>query len=59
MDGAQMPTPPTDGLTPRERFDRRRRRVNWGVLGLLVLFCGLFYAVAMVKLAHYGLSWME
>jgi hypothetical protein len=48
-----------DGLTPRQRFDRRRRRVNLGVLALLVLFCALFYAISMVKLAHYGLAWIE
>ncbi len=49
----------TEGLTPRQRFDRRRRRVNLGVMALLVLFCLLFYAVSMVKLAHYGLAWIE
>jgi hypothetical protein len=48
-----------DGLTPRQRFDRRRRRVNLGVLALLVLFCVLFYAISMVKLAHYGLAWID
>ena len=59
MDRLPIKASPTDGMTPRQKFDRRRRRVNWAVLGMLVLFCGLFYAVAMVKLAHYGLSWME
>ena len=55
-----MPTAPSpDGLTPRQRFDRRRRRVNLGVLALLVLFCVLFYAISMVKLAHYGLAWID
>jgi hypothetical protein len=48
----------TDGLTPRQRFDRRRRRVNLGVLAMLVVFCVLFYAISMVKLAHYGLAWI-
>jgi hypothetical protein len=48
-----------DGMTPRQRFDRRRRRVNLGVLAMLVLFCVLFYAISMVKLAHYGLAWIE
>jgi hypothetical protein len=55
----EAPPPAADGLTPRQRFDRRRQRVNWGVLALLVAFCALFYAVAMVKLAHYGLAWIE
>jgi hypothetical protein len=49
--------PGTEEMGPRERFDRRRRRVNLGVLALLVLFCLLFYAISMVKLAHYGLAW--
>ncbi len=48
-----------DGLTPRQRFDRRRRRVNLGVLAMLVVFCLLFYAISMVKLAHYGLAWID
>jgi hypothetical protein len=46
-------------MTPRQRFDRRRRRVNLGMLGVLVAFCLLFYAISMVKLAHYGLAWIE
>jgi hypothetical protein len=50
---------PTEGMTPRQRFDRRRRRVNLGMLGVLVAFCLLFYAISMVKLAHYGLAWIE
>ena len=50
---------PTEGMTPRQRFDRRRRRVNLGMLGVLVGFCLLFYAISMVKLAHYGLAWIE
>jgi hypothetical protein len=45
--------------TPRQAFDRRRRRVNWAIGAMLVLFCLLFYAIAMVKLSHYGLSWIE
>jgi hypothetical protein len=49
----------TDGMTPRQRFDRRRRRVNLGVLAMLVLFVLLFYAISMVKLAHYGLAWID
>jgi hypothetical protein len=53
------PSAVTDGLTPRQRFDRRRRRVNLGVLAMLALFCVLFYAISMVKLAHYGLAWIE
>jgi len=48
-----------EGLTPRQRFDRRRRRVNLGVLAMLVVFCLLFYAISMVKLAHYGLAWID
>jgi hypothetical protein len=52
-----VPAAPSDGLTPRQRFDRRRRRVNLGVLTMLALFCLLFYAISMVKLAHYGLAW--
>jgi hypothetical protein len=55
----QPSSPAPDGLTPRQRFDRRRRRVNLGVLALLALFCALFYAISMVKLAHYGLAWMD
>jgi hypothetical protein len=55
----QPSSPAPDGLTPRQRFDRRRRRVNLGMLALLVLFCALFYAISMVKLAHYGLAWMD
>jgi hypothetical protein len=43
-----VPAASTDGLTPRQRFDRRRRRVN---------LCLLFYAISMVKLARYGLAW--
>jgi hypothetical protein len=57
--GTAPTVPMPDGLTPRQRFDRRRRRVNLGVLALLVLFCALFYAISMVKLAHYGLAWIE
>jgi hypothetical protein len=49
----------TDGMTPRQRFDQRRRRVNLGVLAMLALFCLLFYAISMVKLAQYGLAWIE
>ena len=57
---AEAPTAlPIDALTPRQRFDRRRRRVNLGLLGVLALFCLLFYAIAMVKLAHYGLAWID
>ena len=56
--GAEAPAA-TDGMTPRQRFDRRRRRVNLGVLAMLALFCLLFYAISMVKLAHYGLAWIE
>ncbi len=56
---AETVAPAPDGLTPRQRFDRRRRRVNLGVLALLVLFCVLFYAISMVKLAHYGLAWID
>jgi hypothetical protein len=68
MDGEPPPGPtdaPTEtrpapeGLTPRQRFDRRRRRVNLGLLAMLVLFCALFYAISMVKLAHYGLAWID
>ena len=55
--GAPRLRPGTEEMGPRERFDRRRRRVNLGVLALLVLFCLLFYAISMVKLAHYGLAW--
>jgi hypothetical protein len=46
-------------MTPRQRFDRRRRRENLGMLGVLVAFSLLFYAISMVKLAHYGLAWIE
>lgn len=56
---AEAPTTAADNLTPRQRFDRRRRRVNLGLLGVLALFCLLFYAIAMVKLAHYGLAWID
>jgi hypothetical protein len=54
-----VPTPAAETMTPRQRFDRRRRRVNLGVLAMLVLFCLMFYAISMVKLAHYGLAWIE
>ena len=57
--GAAIPTAAEEAMTPRQRFDRRRRRVNLGVLAMLVLFCALFYAISMVKLAHYGLAWIE
>jgi hypothetical protein len=57
--GAPPPVPVAEGLTPRQRFDRRRRRVNLGVLAMLAVFCLLFYAISMVKLAHYGLAWIE
>ncbi len=56
---AAVKADPTAGMTPRQRFDRRRRRVNLGVLAMLVAFCLLFYAISMVKLAHYGLAWIE
>jgi hypothetical protein len=63
IDGSLPPpeAPPVAAarLTARQRFDRRRRRVNLGVMALLVLFCLLFYAVSMVKLAHYGLAWID
>jgi hypothetical protein len=59
MAGSLPPPVATECLTPRQRFDRRRRRVNLGVLGMLVVFCLLFYAISMVKLAHYGLAWIE
>jgi hypothetical protein len=51
--------PAAEEMTPRQRFDRRRRRVNLGMLAVLALFCALFYAISMVKLAHYGLAWIE
>ena len=56
---AAVPAAVPDGMTPRQRFDRRRRRVNLGVLAMLVVFCLLFYAISMVKLAHYGLAWID
>jgi hypothetical protein len=56
---SELPIAELPQATPRQKFDRRRRRVNWAVGGMLVLFCLLFYAVAMVKLSHYGLSWIE
>jgi hypothetical protein len=56
---AVTPAAAAEGMTPRQRFDRRRRRVNLGVLAMLAVFCLLFYAISMVKLAHYGLAWIE
>jgi hypothetical protein len=38
-------------------FKRRQRGRNWALLGVLVGFCVLIYAVAVVKLHEYGQRW--
>ena len=32
---------------------RRRRGRNWAILIVLVGLCGLFYAITIVKMAHF------
>jgi hypothetical protein len=32
---------------------RRRRGRNWAILIVLLGLCGLFYAITIVKMAHY------
>jgi hypothetical protein len=32
---------------------RRRRGRNWAILIVLLALCGLFYAITIVKMAHF------
>lgn len=41
----------------RAEFTRRRRGRNWALLAVLVGFCVLIYAIAVVKLYHAGHMW--
>lgn len=38
-------------------FKRRQRGRNWALLAVLVGFCVLIYAIAVVKLHEYGQMW--
>jgi hypothetical protein len=38
-------------------FKRRQRGRNFALLGVLVAFCVVIYAVAVVKLHEYGQMW--
>lgn len=44
----QTPVPP-----PGADAARRRRGRNWAILIVLVGLCGLFYAITIVKMAHF------
>lgn len=48
---------PRPQLSPeaRREFRRRRRGRNLALLAVLVAIAALFYAIAMVKMAHHGL----
>jgi hypothetical protein len=43
-------TPVTD---PASEGARRRRGRNWAILLVLFSLCGLFYAITIVKMAHF------
>jgi hypothetical protein len=43
-------TPITD---PTSEAARRRRGRNWAILLVLFGLCGLFYAITIVKMAHF------
>lgn len=41
-------------ITPlRDEAARRRRGRNWAIMIVLLGLCGLFYAVTIVKMAHF------
>lgn len=70
---AKTPAPPPDentdrmprvelykpSWTPEQRheFLRRRRARNYLLLAVLAGFCGIVYAIALVKLHEYGRMW--
>lgn len=43
--------PPITNLA--SEANRRRRGRNWAILLVLVGLCGLFYAITIVKMAHF------
>jgi hypothetical protein len=44
-----------DNQTPAKNADaaRRRRGRSWAILIVLFALCGLFYAITIVKMAHF------
>jgi hypothetical protein len=47
---AQGPVP---GVPPNADAARRRRGRSWAILIALVALCALFYAITIVKMAHF------
>ncbi len=43
-------------MTPEETLARRRRGRNIAMLVVLLAMAALFYAIAMVKMAHHGMT---
>lgn len=47
MDSSAPPRPPV------VEASKRRRGRSWAILVVLLALCGLFYAITIVKMAHF------
>jgi hypothetical protein len=47
------PDNPTQGENSSADAARRRRGRSWAILIVLFALCGLFYAITIVKMAHF------